>query len=413
MNSNLFSKAYYRLCNSGGRSIFSILFITATLTLSLASCNSSKSDDAKAATKALPTIRVGVFDGFGGAQTCIWEALAACALDKDAAVSRITTGDIAAGVLDKLDVIVIPGGGGSRQYQNLGEENVRRIKEFVYNGGGAVGICAGAYLFSNTPDYTCLKINGAQAIDIEHDNRGHGISAFSLTEEGKKIFGEYAAADTLYCMYYEGPVFIAAPEDSVKFVEFATMLSDVHEEGGAPSNMTNNRPFFIGGYYGKGKVFSSIAHPEATPGKMWMIARMVRWTMTKEGEEAELAQKQRFSTSPALKDAALANKEILMSVADLKHEAGLYRSFLYGTEQEKLDAMAWLKEHYSWDAKRWIQGQLFDCSPEVRAAAAEYIADIHYLTYLKDVEALYNSEQDAKAKERIGGALNRLKELLP
>ena len=357
-------------------------------------------------------IRVGVFSGNGGAQTCIWEALAACSLDKDIKAQYITTSDIAAGVLDSLDAIVVPGGGGTRQYQNLGAENIRRIKEFVLNGGGAVGICAGAYLFSNTPEYSCLALNGAQAIDLEHDNRGHGIAAFALTNEGKKVFGEYAEDDTLYCMYYEGPVFVPAPDDSIQFVEFATMLSDVHEEGDAPADMTNNRPFFIGNRYGKGKVFSCIAHPEATPGKMWMIARMVRWTQVDDDEESmkQLVENQRFGQSTEVK-ANITNKEILMSLDDLKQEAGCFKKLVYGTEAEKLEVLAWLKAHYSWDAKRWIQGMLFDASPEVRAATAEYIADIHYLTYLPDMRAAYNAETDEAAKARIGKSLERLQKL--
>lgn len=59
------------------------------------------------------------------------------------------------------------------------------------------------------------------------------------------------------------------------------MESDVHEEGNAPANMTNGKPFFVANNYGKGRVFSSIAHPEGTPGMMWMIPRMVRWTLNK------------------------------------------------------------------------------------------------------------------------------------
>ena len=369
------------------------LFLTA-LALVCASCGE----------KTPERRRVGVFDGYGGAQTCIWEAVAACSLDGDLSVRRITTGDIARGVLDSLDVIVIPGGGGSRQYLNLGGENVRRIKDFVSRGGGAVGICAGAYLFSDTPDYTCLGISGACAIDREHDNRGHGNAAFVLTGEGKRLFSEYAALDTLYCMYYEGPVLIPAAGG---YTEFATMLSDVHEEGDAPANMTNNRPFFLGATYGKGRVFCSIAHPEATPGKMWMIARMVRWVL---GEE-ELPQ--RFSSDPALQDASLVDHECLMSLADLKRESASLQTLFYGTAEEKLEVLEWLKAHSSWDAKRWIQGLLFDDSAAVRAAAAEYIADIHYLSYLPDVEALYRSESDPVVRERVGASLDRLRRLLP
>ena len=117
--------------------------------------------------------QVGVFDGFGGSQTCIWESLAACSLDPDLDARLITTSDIADGVLDSLDAIVIPGGSGSRQYLNLGAQNLARIQDFVARGGGAVGICAGAYFFSERPDGASLPLSGARAIDIEHDNRGH------------------------------------------------------------------------------------------------------------------------------------------------------------------------------------------------------------------------------------------------
>ena len=84
---------------------------------------------------------------------------------------------------------------GATQYMNLGEENMERIRNFIRSGKGAVGICAGAYLFTDTPGYACMHINGGKAIDIEHDNRGYGISAFSLTAEGKKLFPELAKRD--------------------------------------------------------------------------------------------------------------------------------------------------------------------------------------------------------------------------
>ena len=120
--------------------------------------------------------QIGVFDGHGGAQTCIWEAVAAVSLDPDMSVRTITTSDIAGGVLKKLDAVIIPGGGGTTQYLNFWEKNIESLREFIKSGKGALGICAGAYLFSDTPDYACMRINGAKAIDIEHDNRGHGVS---------------------------------------------------------------------------------------------------------------------------------------------------------------------------------------------------------------------------------------------
>lgn len=348
-------------------------------------------------------MRVAVFDGHGGAQTCIWEAVAAIKLDAEMEVRTITSADIANNVLDSLDAIIIPGGGGSRQYLNLGNENQRRIKDFVARGGGAVGICAGAYLFSDTPEYSCMQLNGAQAIDIEHDNRGHGMAKFTLTEEGKEFFPEVAERDTLYVMYYEGPVFVPREGADIQYETLAIMESDVHEQGDAPKNMTNNKPFFIGNKYGEGRVFSCIAHPEATPGMMWMIPRMVRWTLDK--PIAGYAEN--------VIDPTIFNKEILMSIADLRQESRYFRTFLYGTADEKIAALDWLQSKHSWDAKRWIQGLLYDGDAEVRVRAAQYIADIHYLHYLPDMRAAYQTEKDEAAKAQIKEYLDKLEALLP
>lgn len=342
-------------------------------------------------------IQVGVFDGHGGAQTCVWETLESIKIDKEMHARFITTADIANGCLDSLDAIIIPGGGGSRQYLNLGSENQNRIRQFIINGGGAVGICAGAYLFSNTPEYACMAINGAQAIDVEHDNRGHGLSKFTLSAEGKEIFPELAARDTSFVAYYEGPVFVAA-NDSITYTSFATMESDVHEEGNAPENMTNAKPFFIGNNYGKGRVFSTIAHPEATPGMRWLIPRMVRWTLGKTY----------ITYSENAVRPALFEKEILFTKTMLKQESEYYSTFLYGTDEEKIEALDWLENNLSWSAKRWVQGLLFDSSASVRARAAEYIANSGFTYYLPDVKAALKTEQNADAKARIDASLQFL-----
>ena len=348
-------------------------------------------------------VRVGVFQGNGGAQTCIWETIASIQLDPDMTVRTITTGDIANGVLKDLDVIIIPGGEGTTQYMNLGEENMERIRNFIRSGKGAVGICAGAYLFTDTPGYACMHINGGKAIDIEHDNRGHGISAFSLTAEGKKLFPELAKRDKSYVMYYEGPVLVKSDNIPLPYTTMAIMETDVHEEGNAPANMTNNRPFFIANEYGKGRVFSSISHPEATPGMMWMIPRMVRWTL----------RMPVVAYSKRVVNPDLYNREILMTKDDLRKERGYYRTFLYGSPKEKIAALDWLQACRSWDAKRWVQGLLFDNSPAVRERAARFIAETDYLPFLSDLEAACRVERDEQTKQSMMRHFEHLKALLP
>lgn len=348
-------------------------------------------------------ITVGVFDGNGGAWSCIKETVAAIRLDPEMNVRTITSADIANNVLDSLDAIIIPGGGGKRQYQNLGTLNQQRIRDFIAKGKGAVGICAGAYLFSNTPDYNCMKLNGEQAIDIEHDNRGHGLAKFTLNEAGKQIFPELADRDTCYVIYYEGPVFIKNESDTIPNVTLAIMESDVHEEGNAPANMTNGKPFFIVNDYGKGRVFSSIAHPEGTPGMMWMIPRMVRWTLNK-----PFVSYQQTAVQPAL-----FNQELLMTPDDLKQESEYFQTLLSGDANQKIAALDWLEAHHSWDVKRWVQGMLYDASPDVRVRAAQYVADTHYLPFLSNLRSAYRSETDESTKVKLGKQLNKLEALLP
>ena len=345
-------------------------------------------------------VTVGIFEGHGGSQTCVWETVEAIKIDEGIDAKIITSSDIANGVLESIDVIIIPGGGGSRQYLNLGHENHNRIRSFVENGGGAVGICAGAYFFSNTPGYASIAINGAEAIDIEHDNRGHGMAKFTLSEEGQKIFPEIASRDTSFVMYYEGPVFVNASDD-IDYTVFATMESDVHEEGDAPANMTNAKPFFHGNYYGKGRVFSTIAHPEATPGMRWLIPRMVRWTL-----DLEYVEYSENAVRPTLFE-----KEILFNIDMLKQESKYFSAFLYGTAQEKIEALDWLEENVSWDAKRWVQGLVFDSSSGVRARAAEYIANSEFTHYLSDLKAALKNEKDENTKTVLESSIRFLEEI--
>ncbi len=367
-----------------------ILFVQCKQTISLKECQSNK-------------IQVGVFEGYGGTEACIWETISAIKLDSDMIVRTITTSDIANNVLDSLDAIVIPGGSGSRHFLNLGTENHLRLKNFIASGKGAVGICAGAYFFSSTPEYASIDINGAQAIDIQHDNRGHGIVKFTLTEEGRNLFPEIANKDTSFVMYYEGPVYVKNESDSIEHSILAVMESDVHEENNAPSNMTNNKPFFIANSYGKGRVFSCIAHPEGTPGMMWMIPRMVRWTLGMPMKEYK----------QNVVNPNIFNREILMSIDKLKQESEYYYTLLYGTPEEKIAALDWLQLHHSWIAKRWVQGLLFDRESIVRVRAARYIADIQFLHYLPDMRAAYNSERDLGTKALLKEQLEKLESLFP
>ncbi|EJW95717.1 hypothetical protein EVA_16176, partial [gut metagenome] len=56
---------------------------------------------------------------------------------------------------------------------------------------------------------------------------------------------------------------------------------------------------------------------------------------------------------------------------------------------------------------------LFDDSENVRIRAAKYIANTHYLPYLEDLEAAYNSESNQEVKRALKVELEKLKSILP
>ena len=93
----------------------------------------------------------------------------------------------------------------------------------------------------------------------------------------------------------------------------------------------------------------------------------------------------------------------------LQQESDCYPVFLYGGPEEKIAAIDWLETHLSWDAKRWLQGLLFDASPEVRARAAQYVANVEFSYYLPDLEAACRNEQDPATKAVMENAIAFLK----
>lgn len=345
-------------------------------------------------------IRVALFAGHGGAETCVMETEAALRMDPALEVRKIWSKEIASGALEKTDVLVFPGGGGSTEYLNLGGLNARKVKEFVRNGGGVVGICAGAYLLSDTPEYACLALSSAKAVDIEHDHRGRGIAKATLTSSGKALFPEVSDRDTLFLMYYEGPVILPTETPSAKlFDTLAVMESDVAVEENVPSGVTNGKPFLYLNDYGKGKVLAVIGHPEATPGMQWMIARMVH------------------AVSPIRVDSRLPkkfvrpdlfSKEILMDRARRDYEDGAYDTLLYGSEEKVTEALDSLMVLNSWSAKRWIQGLLYHSSAAVRTRTAEHLGRGLFKMYESDLRSALQVETDSKARETMKSAIRTL-----
>lgn len=370
-----------------------LLYIASFALLAACQTNSIESNDS--------TIHVGVFDKNGDSPDCITDAVEACRIDSGISVRVISAADIMGGAADDIDVFLFPGGSGRSETGSLGLLGQQKIIDMVKGGKGVVGICAGAYILSETPNYPSLALSGAEAIDIEHDHRGHGLVKFSLTEAGKKIFPELSDSAIYYSLYYEGPVLVPATNSKYKYSELATMQSDVHTVAGTPANMTNNRPFVIVTDVEKGKSVSIVGHPEATQGMRWMIPRLVRL----------VAGKELVSYSANVMRPAIHTKEILFTDSLLAKQDEAF-GMLIKSKEEKLAALQAIVDMRAWSAKKYIPQMVRDSNFEVRLLAAKLTVELERTDAIPDLQAAVTTETNPAQKQQLQEQLRLLEAMV-
>ncbi len=337
------------------------------------------------------TIQVGVFDKNGNSPGCITDALEALAIDPHIKAEVISAAQIVSPELERFDVIVFPGGSGRSESNSLGHQGRERLRMWVEKEGhGIVGICAGAYLLTNTPNYPGLALSGTKAIDIEHDHRGHGLAQFTLTEKGKEIFPELAKQDTLFCQYYEGPVLEDA-EDDVDFTSLGTMQSDVHTVPGTPANMTNNKPFVLLSEAGKGTTASFVGHPETTPGMRWMVPRMVRVVSNFEIID--------YDSTVVRPD--LYKQELLFTSEQLAKQTSAYNKLRNKEPEVRIEGIQELMNMHAWSAKKWLIGMVRDDNPAVRQATAKALLQLERTDAIDDIAASLQAEKNEATKKTL------------
>lgn len=172
---------------------------------------------------------------------------------------EVTAREIRDGALKDFDVLIHPGGSGSRQGRQLAEEGRETVRGFVRNGGGFIGICAGAYLASADYDWS-LNILDARVLDRKHWARGTGTVDVGLSDAGKTFFGRNDARLKIY--YGQGP--LLAPADNPTIPDYEVLASYDSEiaRNGAPKGVMIGTTAIARGRFGKGRVFCFSPHPE-------------------------------------------------------------------------------------------------------------------------------------------------------
>ena len=191
-------------------------------------------------------------------------------------VKSVTAADIRAGVLDDVDVLIQPGGSGSKQGRNLGKEGREKIRDFVREGGGFIGICAGAYLASADYDWS-LDILDAKVLDRKHWARGTGMVKIEVSEKGQRLLKEDRSEVEIY--YGQGPLLAPANDPDIEDFNIVAVYRSEIAKNGAPKGVMIGTTAIAEGRFGKGRVLCFSPHPEMTSGLdklVWQAIEHVR-----------------------------------------------------------------------------------------------------------------------------------------
>ena len=169
--------------------------------------------------------------------------------------------DLRNGMLDGLDILVMPGGTGFGQYDSMQEEGAAAIRRFVRRGGKYFGTCAGLALLLNERKRVALlpfkRIEG-------HYLRGGGDLEVTFNDKWTKELGLTKANWTI--SFHDGPIVV--PADDVTDVKAETMavgLNAIDEHGEMPTERRDSMigtPAFVYAKCGKGEIIACNCHPE-------------------------------------------------------------------------------------------------------------------------------------------------------
>lgn len=184
--------------------------------------------------------------------------------------------DIRAGSLKNFDALLVPGGSATKEAFSMGPDAREEVRRFVHDGGIYMGVCAGAYLSSQTKD-VFLGLLPLKTLDSKH---WHRVSAgvplnIELTPMGMDVF--QVNRPNIKIVYENGPIFgppQQKPDDSL--VPLGFFRDEVVAPGGERGVMLG-APAMVLSRYGRGIVLAISPHPEKTPGHKQMLLHALQW----------------------------------------------------------------------------------------------------------------------------------------
>jgi hypothetical protein len=240
----------------------------------------------------MPSIQI--YTGRGSSHSWIWSAQCFDRLG----LLRVDFVDSRSLLRSRPDVLIFSGGDGFRMAEELGKENLARVREYVASGGRYIGICAGAYLALRSDSYPDKSLDMVRApiTNLSHD------PAPNRSLPGKYLFncgghwvyhpvrGEVEldlGGGRLTAPLYGGPAWRSVEGGEVLaryhgWSDHATLLTD---EDTARETLVG-KGAIISIRYGKGKLWllgPHLEHPD------YLEANLLFGRMVQEGEASAIA----------------------------------------------------------------------------------------------------------------------------
>lgn len=189
---------------------------------------------------------------------------------------------IRGGVLAEVDVVVFPGGSGSRQAEGLGEDGRSVVRDFVAAGGGYVGICAGCYLACENFSWS-LKILDAKTKSSKW-KRGRRELELGLAEGARDRLG--IAAASFVVKYANGPVMEPAGSPDLPDYTVLAVFNEEVADNGTPEGIQKGSPAILSAPFGKGRVVGISPHPEQSAAYRGAVERLILWAAGRDASAA-------------------------------------------------------------------------------------------------------------------------------
>ena len=210
-----------------------------------------------------PPIRVAYYIGDGprGAWAVEWIRLLDSSPDID--LFFVDGAGVRRGDLANADLLVMAGGWTPAIYNSIGgEAGCEKLREFIRNGGGYIGTCAGAYFAQSGGDFA-PHANFAPVDSVGKWERGeHAEVVVQFSERAKEL--AVIEPGPRKVNYYNGPLMAPSktPPEGARGEIVAVYDCAYSRFGGHKTSMKGKGAVFAG-TFGKGKTFISSFHPES------------------------------------------------------------------------------------------------------------------------------------------------------